>query len=130
MMKKIFRPCFSVILSASTLNITCQMFAQRVEVTKTTMTSSFGIVNEFGLEQIIQTESSPEPLHFFSKTTTYVDEYGVSNSAKMVKTGLPVTVHYTKVRNMLMADKVVVRKATAVPVVIEENEITSTTTNK
>jgi hypothetical protein len=90
------------------------------------VTMSAGTIREFGPEQIIlQTESSSTPLPYtYSKTTTYVDESGAPVSIQTVKSGLPVTVYYTKVGNVLVASKVIVRKAP----LIEEKKTTTTTT--
>jgi len=103
-----------------------------LETTQTTTTSA-GTISEFGPERIIiKTESSPDPLHYtYSKTTTYVDENGSPVSVKTVKSGLPVTVYYTKVGNTLVASKVIVRKAVVVPApIIEQKKTTTTTTTR
>ncbi|MFN0075995.1 MAG: hypothetical protein ACKVY0_05935 [Prosthecobacter sp.] len=96
----------------------------------TQTTTSAGIISEFGPEQIIiRTESSPDPLRYtYSKTTTYVDETGTPVARDTVKSGLPVTVYYTRVGSTLVANKVIVRTAvvTAVPVI--ETKTTTTTT--
>lgn len=94
--------------------------------TNQTATMSAGTISEFGPEQIIiQTAASPTPLPYtYSKTTTYVDESGTPVSIETVKSGLPVTVYYTKVGNTLVANKVIVRKAP----LIEEKKTTTTTT--
>ena len=99
-----------------------------VETTQTTTTSA-GTISQFGPEGIIlKTESSPEPLRYSAtKTTTYVDENGSPVAVETVQTGLPVTVHYTRVGNTLVASKVVVRRAVAAPV-IEKKTTTTTTT--
>ncbi len=101
-----------------------------VETTQTTTTSA-GTISEFGPENIIiKTESSPDPLHYsYSKTTTYVDESGAPVSMATVKSGLPVTVYYTKVGDNMVATKVIVRKSTVIPTpVIEQKKTTTTTT--
>lgn len=97
----------------------------QIETTQAVIMSA-GTISEFGPEQIIiQTESSPTPLPYtYSKTTTYVDESGAPVSIQTVKSGLPVTVYYTKVGNVLVANKVIVRKAP----LIEEKKTTTTTT--
>jgi len=86
------------------------------ETTETTTTSA-GTISEFGPGRIIiRTTTSPDPLRYtYSKTTTYVDEAGQPVSIKTVKSGLPVTVHYTKVGNSMIASKVIVRKAVTAP---------------
>jgi len=94
------------------------------------ITTSAGTISEFGPEQfIIQTTSSPDPLRYtYGKTTTYIDEKGTPVAIETVKSGLPVTVYYTKVGNTLVANKVIVRKAVTVPTPIIETKTTTTTT--
>jgi hypothetical protein len=86
--------------------------AQTVETTQTTTTSQ-GTISEFGPQLlVIKTETVGEPLRYTSsKTTTYVDEAGQPVSVTTVKSGLPVTVYYTKVGDAMVASKVIVRKA-------------------
>ena len=60
-----------------------------------------------------------------------MDEDGKPVSIQTVKSGLPVTVYYTKVGNSLMATKVIVRKAVVVPpAAAEETKTTTTTTTE
>ncbi|MBN8422689.1 MAG: hypothetical protein J0L73_27515 [Verrucomicrobia bacterium] len=89
-----------------------------------------GVITQFGPENlIIKTESSPDPLSYsYSKTTTYVDETGAPVSIETVRAGVPVTVHYTKVGNTLVASKVIVRKNAVVPGQVIEKRTTTTTT--
>jgi len=102
--------------------------------TETTSTTTMGTISEFTPDNalVIRTESSPEPIRYkFSKTTTYVDEAGKPVSIKTVKSGLPVTVHYTKVDGGLVANKVIVRKTTTTerpPRTTETRTETKTTT--
>ena len=107
--------------------------AQTTSVDSATITPSLGVVNEFTPDVIsVRTEAAPAPVvYHYTKTTTYVDENGVPVSVETVKSGLPVTVYYTKEGDALVASKVIVRKAVAtVPVtpVIEEKTTTTTTT--
>lgn len=100
-------------------------------VVKETITTTAGTISEFGPETIIiRTETAPEPVRYsYSKTTTYVDETGVPVSIETVKSGLPVTVYYTKVGDRMVATKVVVRKVVVKPApAIEEKKTTVTTT--
>lgn len=101
----------------------------RILETTQTGTMTAGTISEFGPEQIIiQTESSPTPLPYtYSKTTTYVDESGAPVSIQTVKSGLPVTVYYTRVGNVLVANKVIVRKA---PLIETKKTTTITTETK
>lgn len=97
-----------------------------IATTQTTTISS-GIISGFSPERIvIRSESSPDPLSYnYSKLTSYVDEEGNPVSLAMVRSGLPVTVNYTRVGDTLIATKVIVRKAATVPVpVIEQKTIT------
>jgi hypothetical protein len=107
-----------------------------VETTQTT-TNTIGTISEFGPERIIiKRTASSDPLPYsYSKTTTYVDETGAPVSIKTVRSGLPVTVYYTKVGDTLMATKVIVRKSVVAPApapvpapVIEEKRTRTTTT--
>ena len=115
-------------LSLITVNVT---LAQVAVKETTTTTTSAGTISEFGPETIIiRSESSPEPIRYgYSKTTTYVDETGAAVSMETVKSGLPVTVYYTKVGDRMMASKVIVRKTVVKDAsAIEEKKITTTTT--
>ncbi len=77
-------------------------------------TTSMGTISEFGPDRIIiRSETSPDPIRYTSsKTTTYVDENGKAVSVETVKSGVPVTVYYTKTGDGMVADKVIVRKVT------------------
>lgn len=91
-----------------------------------------GVITQFGPENlIIKTESAPDPLSYsYSKTTTYVDETGAPVAIETVRSGVPVTVHYTKVGNTLVASKVIVRKNAVVPEQLIEKKTTTTTTTR
>ena len=114
-----------------TANVTLAQIAVK-ETTTTTTTA--GTISEFGPETIIvRSETSPEPIRYsYSKTTTYVDETGAPVSIETVKSGLPVTVHYVKVGDKMVASKVIVRKAVVkeAPVIQEKKTTTTTTTEK
>ncbi len=112
-----------------TANVT---IAQTVVKETTSATTSVGTITEFGPETlIIRSETAPEPIRYsYSKTTTYVDETGAPVAMTAVKSGLPVTVYYTKVGDKMLVTKVVVKKTTVAPSapVIEEKKTTTTTT--
>ena len=107
--------------------------AQTVVQTQTT-TNSAGTISEFGPETIvIRSETAPEPIRYsYTKSTTYVDETGAPVTIETVKSGLPVTVYYSKVGDRMVADRVVVRKTTTVtptaPVIEKKTTTTTTTT--
>ena len=101
---------------ALTLAFTLPAFAQDTvqRTTETTTTSTIGTLGEFGPERItVRTETATEPLTYrVGKTVTYVDETGAPVSIETVKSGLPVTVHYVRDGEAMVANKIVVRKQT------------------
>ena len=131
-MKNIIIKSFGAILFTATLIPANNTLAQAVEETTTTTTTSAGTISEFGSDNIvIKTTTSSDPLSYsYSKTTTYVDENGAPVSIQTVKSGLPVTVYFTKIGNKLVATKVIVRKAVAAPDTVTEEKTTTTTTEK
>ena len=101
-----------------------------VRVTKTTTTT--GTISEFGPDRmVVRSETSPTPLHYtFTKSTTYVDETGAPVSIETVKSGLPVTVHFTRDGDRLLADKVVVQGPIVRVAPPPETRTTRTTTEE
>jgi len=112
-------------------------------VVRTTSTTSAGTITEFSPDTIvIRSETATEPVRYvYRKTTTYVDEAGNPVSMEVVKSGLPVTVHYVREGDQLIASKVIVRRAVVAPAqvvvpapavvpapIIEEKKTTTTTT--
>ena len=82
--------------------------------TTTTTTQSSGTVSEFGPDSIIirTTPSAAPTTYEFTETTTYVDEAGNPVEVETVKSGVPVTVFYSKSGDKMVATKVVVKKTT------------------
>jgi hypothetical protein len=114
-MKKHLMTLLGAAAIAVTFNATSLRAADVVEEkTTTTTTTSAGTITEFGPERIvIRSETQTSPLTYsYSKTTTYVDEAGNPVSVETVKSGSPVTIHYTKDGDKLIASKVIVRKTT------------------
>ena len=107
-------------------------FATAQTVVKETTTTNLGTITEFSPETIvIRSETAPEPVRYqYSKTTTYVDEAGAPVSMELVKSGLPVTVYYTKIGDQMVATKVIVRKVTAAPAAVKKTTTTTTTEKK
>lgn len=117
------------------LAATSSGWAQATVETTTTTTNAAGTISEFGPEAlVIRTETAPEPIRYtYTTKTVYVDEAGAPVTLTTVKSGLPVTVYYTKVGDKMVASKVIVRKVVtqpAVPVVEEKKTTTTTTTTK
>ena len=117
------------------LAITSATYAQTAVETTTTTTNAGGVISEFGPDiLVLKTETAPEPIRYtYTTKTVYVDETGAPVTMTTVKSGLPVTVYYTKVGDKMVASKVVVKKTvvkTTAPVapVIEEKKTTTTTT--
>jgi len=117
----------ALLLTGSLLTITTT-FAQTVEAIETAITSE-GTISEFGPQMLVlKNETSVEPLRYTSsETTTYVDEEGNPVSVTTVKSGLPVTVYYTKVGDALVASKVMVRKVIATPAPVPGTTMTAGT---
>ena len=92
--------------------------------------STIGTIREFAPDRIvIMSDSSPDaPLTYVpTKTTTYVDETGAPVSVDVVKSGLPVTIHYAREGGSLVATKVVMRRSTiAQPVVVPSATVIET----
>jgi hypothetical protein len=123
----------SFILALTVLVLPCSVLAQ--EQTRITTTETAGTISELGQDTIVvQSESSSSPLRYSStKSTTYIDETGAPVSVETVKSGLPVTVYYTREGDRMVADKVVARKTTTTtgsPMVQEKRTSTTTTTTE
>lgn len=105
-------------LSAAALLGVCTLIpqpsqAQSVAVTTTEPVTYMGTVNTFGPDVITVRGADASPVTYhYTKSTTYVDEAGAPVSVETVKSGLPVTVYYTKSGDDMIASKVVVRKTT------------------
>ncbi|MBV5306681.1 MAG: hypothetical protein J0652_08325 [Desulfobulbaceae bacterium] len=118
-----------MVLTAAVLSMPCALFAQQetTVVRTTTSTENMGTISEVGPDNIIiQSQTSTTPLRYNStKSTTYVDENGNPVSIETVRSGLPVTVYYTRDGDRMVADKVVVRKITTTtekPMIHERTE--------
>jgi len=118
------------IATIAALTMACATISFGDEVVTTT--ESAGTVSEFSPDTIIiRSETSPEPIRYsYSKTTTYVDDAGNPVSMEVIKSGLPVTVHYVKEGDRVIARRVIVHRSatTTAPASIEEKKTTTTTT--
>ena len=107
---------------------------------ESTTTTSAGTISTFSPDAIaIRTTTTAEPVSYaYTKKTTYVDETGAPVSMELVKSGLPVTVYYTRDGDRMIASKVIVRRVVTpavqveapAPVVEEKKTSTTTTTDK
>ena len=113
-------------------------FAQTaVQSTTTTTTNSAGTISEFSPNAIVvRTESATAPVSYsYTRSTTYVDDTGAPVSMELIKSGLPVTVYYTRDGDNMVATKVVVKReavttAPADSTTIQKQTTTTTTTDK
>jgi hypothetical protein len=128
-----------IALTVATLALSPLAFAQTTVVTRsggeavvgasTTTTTTAGTIAEFSPDTIIvRSETSPEPIRYtYTKTTTYVDDTGAPVSLETVKSGLPVTVHYVREGDRVIANRVIVHRKKTVttdePVVREERRV-------
>jgi hypothetical protein len=107
--------------------------APSVTATTTSATVAEGTISEFGPTAIVvrSTTAAAPTRYVYRKTTTYVDEAGAPVSIETVKSGLPVTVHYIREGNDMIASRVVVHRAVQpAPTVVEKRSTTTTTTKK
>ena len=133
-MKKMNPKCRHALAFAALL-ATAGFASAQSTVTTTSSTTSNGTISEFSPSSItVRTDSGVAPLSYsYSKTTTYVDESGNPVSVETVRSGVPVTVYYTRDGDRMLASKVIVhRSVTTTPdvsaPVIETRKTTTTTT--
>ena len=127
-MKNTLLKSLNALLVLTTLATGGITLAQNIEATTTTTTSE-GTVSEFGPQGlVIKTATGSQPVRYISsETTNYVDENGNAVSAKLVTSGLPVTVYYTKVGDTLIATKIMVRTGGGAPAITVSPSVTSQT---
>lgn len=113
-MKTILKKSMSAVAFAGLL-ATAGVACAQSSTTTTSTTQSAGTVSSIDPTAItIQSTSSMAPTSYnYSKTTTYVDQNGNPVSVETVKSGLPVTVYYTRDGDRMTASKVVVQTASA-----------------
>jgi hypothetical protein len=101
--------------------------------TATTTTEYAGTISDFGNDTIVVRGENTAPVTYrYTKTTTYVDDAGAPVSVETVKSGLPVTVHYIRDGDRVVADRVIVHRKKVITTepapVLEEKKTTTTTT--
>ena len=126
-MKTVMSFVFSVLI------IPCGLFAQQGTVSMVTTTETAGTISDVGPHSIVvRSETSSSPMSYsYTKSTTYVDETGAPVTIETVKSGLPVTVYYTREGDRMVADKIVVRKTTTtteMPMIEEQQSSSSSST--
>lgn len=125
----------SLVIATAVLIMPVGVFAQqqRVIVDTVKTTESMGTISEMSPSTIeLHSTSGAAPLSFnYTKKTTYVDTAGTPVSVETVKIGQPVTVYYTIEGDHMIADRVVLGKATTrttVEPVVQRKRTTTTTT--
>jgi hypothetical protein len=129
LMKKVIPFVFALSLLVTPYAIYAQ---QSTTVNTVTATETVGTISELSPDAlVIHSETSSSPMNYtYTKSTTYVDDAGVPVSIETVKSGMPVTVHYTQEGDRMVATKVVVRKTmtTTDGSTIQKRRTTTTTT--
>lgn len=124
----------SLFAFALTLLITpISLYAQQSQMT-ITRTETAGTISEVNPDTlVIRSESSPNPVVYtYTNKTNYINERGEPVSMETVRSGLPVTVYYTRDGNQMVAEKVLVHQTTTTTSekpMIEEKKTTTTTTS-
>jgi hypothetical protein len=132
--ERVMKTVMSLVFALAVLIMAGGLFAQQEKVTVTT-TETAGTISEFSPDTIVvRSETSSSPMKYsYTKSTTYVDDTGAPVSVETVKSGLPVTVYYTREGDRMIANKVVVRKTTTTtekPMIEKKSTTTTTTTEK
>ncbi len=86
-----------------------------VSTSSTSTTTGAGTVTTFtpGSAIMVKTESAADPVSYqLSEKVTYVTAEGTVVEPSMIKAGVPVTVHYIKEGDRMVADRVVVSETT------------------
>lgn len=124
--------------AAAVLALSSVATAQQVTVTETA-TSNYGTVSQYSPGQtLVVTRETGGPLNYtVTKETTFVDETGAPVVAERVTSGVPITVHYVRQGDSMVASRVIVKKTTTTatpapvrvtPPVTETTRSTTTTT--
>jgi hypothetical protein len=93
---------------------------------ETIVTESAGTVSEFSPDTlVIRSETAAAPTRYvIGREVQYVDDLGAPISVEVVKSGLPVTVHYVREGDRVIAQRVVVhRQVTTSPVIEERHRV-------
>lgn len=101
----------AIFTMAATLAVFSAVIAQETTITTREVTTN-GTISSFEPQTfIIKSETAPDPVTYsYSKTTQYVDEAGNIVTQEMIKPGIPVTVHYVREGDRMVANRVIVHK--------------------
>jgi len=125
-MKKIMPLVFAL----AVLITPCGVFAEGKTTSTVTTTETAGTISEVKPDTIVvRTTTSSSPMSYsYTNSTTYVDDTGAPVSMETVKSGLPVTVYYTREGDRMIANKVVVKKTTTTTTETPATEMKRSTT--
>ena len=92
----------------------CGAVSAETVVTETKQVTANGTITSFEPKSfVIRSESRPDAVTYsYGKTIQYVDESGSVITRETIKPGVPVTVHYVREGDRMVADRVIVRKTT------------------
>ena len=120
---------FSPSADAQTIVTTTEGDRAAVVSTTTTRVGRVGTVSPDTL--MMDASAGTEPISYVrTSRTVYVDETGAPVSAEFIRSGVPVTVHYTRDADRYIADRVVVKRQTVVspePTVVEKRTVVEPT---
>jgi hypothetical protein len=116
--------------------------ALSAQTSTTTTITSTGTVSDWKPNAVaVKVNTSPEPVSYsFTRTTTYVDQFGNPISSETIRAGTPVTVYYEQQGDALVANRVVVNRTVTTtdavppppipppPIVTTAPPVTTTTT--
>ena len=114
LMKLTFLKTPRLILTTAIACAFCTTLSAETVVTQTKTVTADGTITTFEPNSfVIRSEAAPAPLTYtYGKTIQYVDESGRVITRETIKPGAPVTVHYVRDGDHMVADRVVVRKTT------------------
>ena len=122
-MKITFPKRYRSILAGAIVCAFCATLSAETVVTQTKTVTADGTITSFEPKSFIirsEAEAGPAPLTYtYGKTIQYVDESGRVITRDTIKPGAPVTVHYVRDGDRMIADRVVVRKMTTTTTVTE-----------
>ena len=115
-MKIAFLKKHTSILAGALVCAFCATLSAETVVTQTKTVTADGTITSFEPKSFIirsEAEAGPAPMTYtYGKTIQYVDESGRVITRETIKPGSPVTVHYVREGDQMVADRVVVRKTT------------------
>jgi hypothetical protein len=91
-------------------------------------TTGSGVITDYtpgGEAIIVREESSTSPIRYaLTERTVFVDEAGTPVVAEKVTSGLPITVHYVREGDRMLASRVIVRRTVSAPVAVSTPVVT------